>query len=124
MVCERFPEESAAVKIMVWAPTGVPGFVGAVFEGEEELHPENEMRLAPITAIKRLARSRRWLSPRMRRGERRSRVRPAHAIPGSGRENPFREALVAAVVATVRVVVAAPLDGVTVTGAKVQVIPL
>lgn len=124
MACERLPEESAAVRVMVWAPAGVPGFVGVLFEGEEELQPENESRPAASRSVSRVARARRRLSPRSLRGDRVSRMKLAHAIPCSGSDRSRRRAVEGAVVVMVRTLVAAPLVGVTEAGAKVQLAPL
>ena len=67
MECERLPEESAVVTVMVWSPVGVPGFVTGL-EGEDELQPENESKPAANKNVSRLARVRRRLSPNKRRG--------------------------------------------------------
>jgi hypothetical protein len=123
MACERLPEESAAVTVMVWMPAGVPVFVGGL-EGEEELQPENESKPTAKKAMRRLARVRRRLSPRSLRGDSVRKMRLAHAIPCSGIDNVWRRAVVGAVVVMVRVLVTTPLAGVTEAGAKVQLAPV
>ena len=92
-------------------------------EGEEELQPENESRPAASKSVSRLARARRRLSLKVRRGDRVSKRRVAQAIPCSGRDRLRRTAVVGAVVVMVRVEVAGPVDGVTEDGAKLQATP-
>lgn len=123
MACERLLEESAVVTVMAWTPAGVPEFVGGL-EGDDELQPENVIRPAASKSVNKLARARRRLSPRVRRGEKARRRRLAQATPCSGAESLPRRAVVGAVVVMVRVEVAAPLDGVTEDGAKVQPTPV
>ena len=117
--------ESAPVMVMIWTPEGVPVMVVGGF-GEEELQPDSEIRPAVSRNVSRLTRVRRWLSLRMRRGERIRNTRPAQAMPCREPEISSRsEALVVAVVVIVRVVVEdAPPAGVREAGTKVQEVPL
>ena len=111
------------VTVMVWAPAGVPGFV-AWLDGDEELQPEKVNRLAASKSVNNITRAKRRLSPRVRRGVKARKRRLAHATPCNGVESLRRSAVVGAVVVIVSVEVAAPLDGVTEEGAKVQPTPV
>ena len=117
---------SATFTLMACTPAGVPGMVTGAF-GEVELQPERESSPAANRNIRRLARIRRLLSPRMRRGEKARNTRPAaQAMPCREREiSLWSEAVVVAVVVIVRVLVAGVLlAGVNEAGANAQETPL
>src|SRR5258706_8838621 len=80
--------ESATVTVMVCTPAGVPGMVTGDF-GEEELQPESAMRPAASRNASRPVGISRRLSPRMRRGERARKTRPAQAMSCSPPEIPL-----------------------------------
>ena len=118
--------ESATVTLIACTPAGVPGMVTGAF-GEVELQPGRESSPAANRNVSRLARIRRLLSPRMRRGEKARNTRPAaQAMPRREPEIPlWSEAVVVAVVVMVRVVVAGVvLAGVRVAGANAQEAPV
>ena len=118
--------ESATVTLIACTPAGVPGMVTGAF-GEVELQPERESSPAANRNVSRLARIRRLLSPRMRRGEKARNTRPAaQAMPCREPEIPlWSEAVVVAVVVMVRVVVAGVLlAGIMEVGANAQEAPL
>lgn len=117
--------ESATVTLIACTPAGVPGMVTGAFG--EELQPERESSPAANRNVSRLARIRRLLSPRMRRGEKARNTRPAaQAMPCREPQIPlWSEAVVVAVVMMVRVVVAGVLlTGVMEAGANAQEAPL
>ena len=103
---------------MACAPIGVPGSFGV--EGEE-LHPPIKIRLP--AAIRRIVSERAscFLDRSARRGDKQSPRRTAHtAIPAE--DEPGRSSFATgAVVVTVRVLLAALPDPVSVAGEKVQV---
>src|SRR5258705_184622 len=83
--------ESATVTLIVCTPAGVPGMVTGAF-GEVELQPERESSPAANRNVSRLARIRRLLSPRMRRGEQARNTRAAGGyVVGAGSSGENRE---------------------------------
>jgi len=118
--CERLLTESATVTVMFWTPFGVPGFVVVGLLGEEELQLTSGSRPAARNKVRRLARTKRYLNLRNRRGEKGRRIRLTNAIARNGSSVRNRARGSGVVVRVSLVVAAAPLAKVTVAGEKVQ----
>ena len=103
---------------MACMPVGVPGFFGV--EGEE-LHPVSQIELPAATSKAIIKRMSCFLDRSAPRGDKQSPRRSAHtAIPVE--DEPGRSSIATgAVVVTVRVLVAALPDPVSVAGEKVHV---